>query len=162
MHIQAKPKLLMVFLGFMIVTLSGCASLSKKECQTGDWYGIGLSDGAKGKTPSYLQEHIKSCSQHGISSNAVKWEQGRKAGLKSYCTAANAYHVGRNGHSMSPVCGFLSSFEQNKLLRLNLEGKELYRLNRRIEEHRRELKRIEDRLEKKRQQRYRYSKSKKS
>lgn len=133
-------------LSICLLIISGCSTLSKQECKTGDWYGIGLADGAKGRTPSYFSNHISACSEHGVRTNAVAWESGRKQGLHHYCTADNAFYQGEKGNSLSPVCSFKSAFEQNKLLRRNEEGKRLYRLKKQIEKHKKELADIEKKL----------------
>lgn len=76
------------------LAITGCASLSKAECQVADWYQIGAKDGANGHDWSRLASHAKACAKVGITPDRDTWERGRQAGLYSYCTPANAYRVG--------------------------------------------------------------------
>lgn len=85
------------------VTLSACA-LSEKQCVQGDWQGIGLKDGTKGRSGDFVANHVKACSKHGVSVDQSLWEQGRQQGLKTYCTASSAYNEGRDGRSLKDVC----------------------------------------------------------
>lgn len=94
--------------------LAACASLSEGECKTGDWRGIGFSDGAEGRSEGYISRHQKACADFGIVPDLQAWLAGRAEGLKAYCTPAKAYRVGRDGDSLSPVCtpAQVSSMEQ--------------------------------------------------
>lgn len=89
---------------FMLVGLSACATLSEGECRSGDWRSIGIEDGAKGRTPSYLGKHAQACAEYGITPDRVAWEAGRQEGLPFYCTPANAWEEGSDGRRLSPVC----------------------------------------------------------
>ncbi len=85
--------------------VSGCASLSKEECLSGDWQQIGYDDGAKGyDARSRLREHVKSCSEHGIRIDSDKYTAGHKNGLKKYCTPRNGRRVGEQGLHYAGVC----------------------------------------------------------
>lgn len=109
--------------------LAACASLTQAECRAGNWYEIGLEDGANGRLPSYIEAHAKSCADLGIRPDPKPWEQGRQAGLKQYCTPQTAYSVGRSGRSLSPVC---PDANVAALQRANARGREYDRLTARI------------------------------
>lgn len=132
----------------VIILATGCATLSKEECQIGDWYGIGLADGSNGRTPAYLSQHLEACSKHGISPQSHIWEKGRKAGLRHYCTEENAYQVGQRGSRLSPVCGFLPKTQQNRLYQRHTEGKKIYEMQRIINKEKSELRKINKDLDK--------------
>ena len=93
---------------FLILTallvVSSCATLSENECRSGDWYAIGLKDGADGRKPDFILQHAKACNEFGIAPKAKPWREGRTEGLKRYCTVPNAYDVGSRGRRLSPVC----------------------------------------------------------
>lgn len=109
--------------------LTGCATLSKEECLTGNWQAIGFADGAAGRTPDYLNSHNKACSKVGVAADYRAWEQGRKEGLKQYCTETNAYQIGRRGTQISPVCP--ANVTAN-LERINADGRQYYSLNKQL------------------------------
>lgn len=99
-----------------ILGLSGCASLSRNECASGDWLGIGIRDGANGRTEDRFTEHAAACVAHGITADREQWLAGREQGLERYCTARHAFDVGASGSSYSGVCagpaepGFLHGY----------------------------------------------------
>ncbi len=82
----------------------GCASLTEEQCLEGDWWGIGNRDGVAGYDKSRLSDHVKACEDVGVVPDAKRWEVGRREGLKTYCTAASAYEVGRSGQKIGTVC----------------------------------------------------------
>ena len=90
----------------MLCTLGVLAScgLSEEQCTKADWGSIGKANGANGRSSEYVKNHVKSCEKHGISVNQSRWEQGRKEGLKYYCTAQNVYNQGRRGSELRNVC----------------------------------------------------------
>lgn len=90
--------------GLLIFLLSGCASLSKQECQQGNWEIIGHHDGANGKAYQYLNQHSKACGKYGITPDANAYQRGRLAGLKSYCIESKGYQVGKNAQEFNEVC----------------------------------------------------------
>lgn len=119
-----------------IVAMSGCATttgLSKYQCaqlaqNSTDWQKLGEQDGLMGRGADYFIEHLQSCSQKlnqnatqtAISTaNQTRWEQGRQAGLKKYCTPLRAYQLGREGFSYHNVCPQAQMVE---LLKANDEG----------------------------------------
>ncbi len=123
--------------------LAGCASLSESDCRQGAWRDVGLADGARGKRSSYIMEHVKACGEFGITPNAQEWHQGREAGLKQYCTAANAYFVGTTGSRLSPVC---HGKDVNALQAANLRGLHWHEIGREIDQARQEIRDISARL----------------
>jgi Protein of unknown function (DUF2799) len=87
-----------------ILSLGGCASLSRNECAAGDWVGIGLRDGANGYTEDRFADHAKACIAHGITADRDRWLAGRERGLDRYCNARHAFEVGANNSSYEGVC----------------------------------------------------------
>lgn len=95
--------LLVALLG-MAALLSGCATLSKAQCEAGDWYNLGVSDGARGLPISQIDEHVSACAEHGISVNRSLYEGGRTQGLQSYCRLDRAESDGRAGRTNYHAC----------------------------------------------------------
>jgi hypothetical protein len=88
----------------LLVLITSCATLSQSQCQSGDWYGIGLSDGAQGAGLSKLSQHRDSCGEYAIKINGEAWRNGRAEGLKQYCRTVNGYQLGRYGNQINNVC----------------------------------------------------------
>ena len=78
--------------------------MTPKQCTMVDWYQKGIEDGANGKASTDISSYVTPCSKVNITPNVEAWNQGRTEGLKSYCTAHNAYLVGLSGKTFQPVC----------------------------------------------------------
>lgn len=87
-----------------LLILAACATLSEDECRAGNWYAIGKEDGTAGRNSSFIHQHAKACADYGIAPDRSVWERGRRDGLPLYCTPSNAFHEGRSGKHLSPVC----------------------------------------------------------
>ncbi len=61
------PRLL--FNAFIMLLVTGCATMDKSECEQADWRIIGLEDGAEGRPVSYIGRHRKACAEYGIKPN---------------------------------------------------------------------------------------------
>lgn len=125
--------------------MTGCATMSKTECQVADWYQVGTKDGSSGYDWNRLASHTKACAKVGIIPDRDVWEQGRQAGLKSYCTTANAYRLGRSGSRLNSVC---PSELSDALYRANNYGYNMNRLEGQIDKDRKELKKLREELKK--------------
>ena len=129
-----------------IVLLSGCSTLSEKECRTADWHQLGVSDGRQGKQTSLLNEHKESCTKYGINPNEERYLAGREVGLRQYCQLDNAFHIGMNGEEYSNVCPLDvdPAFRRN-----NAAALEVYNSKKKIEDIDRQLSRKEHELSEK-------------
>jgi hypothetical protein len=121
-----SPLTLTVLIGLAV---SGCATLTKNECQSGDWYGIGRADGANGHPAARLEEHRDACREFGINPNETAWRKGRQEGLLTYCTASNGYAQGKSGATYHYVCPshLASGFERSYRV-----GRQVYEVNEKI------------------------------
>ncbi len=88
----------------LVAALAGCESLTDAECQSADWYQIGVRDGSEGRAPDFVEAHQRACASAGIAPDVSRWMEGRERGLRLYCTPAKAYQVGRGGGSVRPGC----------------------------------------------------------
>ncbi len=109
------------YLFFVLVLfglLSGCATMSKKECANANWHTIGYSDGAKGVHHQYLEKRRKSCGKHEIIPDDAAYHAGWGQGIRSYCTSDNGYRAGKDGKAYPNICpqdvetNFLSGWKQ--------------------------------------------------
>lgn len=119
MKVKRCNSVKVLFFAFFMF-LGGCASLSQEECITGDWYGIGYSDGLQGRSEAFLSNHQEACAEYAISFDIEPYLIGRKEGLKSYCHRDNGYRLGRSGTEYHYVCpqelepAFLESYERGR------------------------------------------------
>jgi hypothetical protein len=118
----------------LLLAASGCASLSEKDCRAGDWYAIGLRDGAAGRTEDYVAGHSAACQEYGVAPDHERWLEGRERGLARFCTARNGYRIGEVGGRYDDVC-FAGA---------ELEFRRGYDLGLRMNEVRSRLERIEN------------------
>lgn len=85
----------------LLLTLlfAGCKSMSESECKVADWGGVGLNDGSRGESEPGLANYTEDCGKTGVVPNAQAYRQGWDAGIKRFCTAANGWREGLEGHS---------------------------------------------------------------
>jgi hypothetical protein len=119
-----------------LLGLCGCASLSEKDCRGGDWYAIGLRDGAAGRTEDYIGEHSTACQRFGVAPDHERWLEGRERGLEQFCTVRNGYRIGEVGGRYDDVC-FAAA---------ELEFRRGYELGLRMNQVRSRLERIENEI----------------
>lgn len=109
-------------IGVLLATLAlgGCAAMSEAECRTGDWYGVGESDGRAGQ-PSRLGSYAEACQKAGVLPDPAEYSRGRERGLLSYCTPESGYRAGVSGQSYQNVCmperqaAFLQEYERGRV-----------------------------------------------
>lgn len=87
-----------------LIVLSGCASLSKDECLTADWYSIGYEDGSNGHSASRIGSHREACAKHGVTPDLRAYQDGHDEGLIGFCTARNGYSKARSGYQYNGIC----------------------------------------------------------
>jgi len=116
--------------------LTGCATLSREQCQRGDWFGLGITDGQNGQPASRLDQHARACSEHGIHVDNQQSLNGRAQGLQDYCQIENAFDSGLEGRRYQQVCppSIDAAFE-----RYNRAAYEVYQI-------RKELEQVDDRI----------------
>jgi len=93
-----------IFALLVLFLISSCATLSQSQCQSGDWYGIGQTDGSQGASLAKLAQHRDACGEYAIQIDGEAWRDGRAKGLQRYCRPSNGYSLGRNGNSYNNVC----------------------------------------------------------
>ncbi len=135
MHIFPISWLSALALGAALL-LPGCASLSKDECRHGDWYQIGLRDGAAGLPARRIVKHRDACAEYRVEPDDKKYRAGREEGLREYCQLRNAFKTGLDGHKYEGVC---PPAIDTTYRRYNFVAFEVYRL-------RKEIETIEDRI----------------
>lgn len=130
----------------LALLLSACANLSKKDCETRNWYAQGEADGLAGETRNALTESSKACSKHGVLVDAESYNKGYEKGLASFCTYKNGQQYGRHGKYYHGSCPkkleaeFLKGYNLGKR-ELEIERKEIQ-----LEQRKQELDKQEAKL----------------
>jgi len=88
----------------MVVSLSGCASMSSDECANSDWSAIGYEDGSRGYTSARFTNRRKACASHGVTADFQAYQDGREQGLSEFCQPGRGFNVGASGASYNGVC----------------------------------------------------------
>jgi len=103
------------------VSLQGCGTLSRDECQSADWYTIGYQDGLQGRVSrSVAAEHHEACARRDVAAQVAGYSEGRADGLKQFCSPRNGFGLGLQGARYNGVCladaelEFLTAYEQGK------------------------------------------------
>lgn len=110
-----RPSVLAAAL-LLALALAGCGTVSRADCQAGDWYAIGVVDGEAGYAGSRIDEHAKSCARYDLPVDRTRYAEGREAGLRRYCTPASGFANGVSGNPYRNVCtgeagaGFVTAY----------------------------------------------------
>lgn len=128
----------------LALALPGCASMSRNECVTADWYTIGYEGGIRGQREAQISQYRKACAEHGVTPDLARYLEGRDVGLRRFCEPRNGYRLGRAGKSYGGVC---PRELEREFLQAYGAGRELYdsqqrikRLGRRIKAREADLK----------------------
>jgi len=114
------PILNAVILSGAIIGLTGCASISKDECISGNWSDIGYKDGVNGKSRGKLADYAKTCIKYGVEPNRDVYLTAFENGLVKYCTFEQGLKLGENGSSYNQVCsgdlanGFSQGYDEGR------------------------------------------------
>jgi hypothetical protein len=119
-----------------VLAISGCATLSERDCRSGDWADIGRTDGTRGLPLRELEAHRKACARHGVTPDEAAYRRGRAEGLETYCRPAGGYVAGRSGEAYEDVC---PEAAEREFLRAYRDGREIHRLLLDVQELRRRI-----------------------
>lgn len=123
------------FIAFLFIGLaaavSGCATFSTEECESGDWHKIGAQDGRDGQLLDRFTHHAKACKLDQSEASREAYMAGREKGLAEYCTDTRGYREGALGQKYLGVCpeGSASRFLKGYSL-----GRRIYELEARQSE----------------------------
>jgi hypothetical protein len=130
----------------VLVLLAGCESMSKQECQVADWQRVGFNDGASGQSERRLAAYTEDCGEAGVRPDAQAYRRGWDSGILRFCTAANGWREGMQGHSgKNAVCQAQSGYEA--FSRYLEAGLQVYRTSEQIRQNDYEINRLQKRLE---------------
>lgn len=132
------------------LALSGCATLSREECLVGNWYEIGVQDGAAGYSLERLAEHRQACAEHRIRPDRDAYRAGWEEGIRDYCTPQRGFYEGRKGAGYAGICPPQLEWAFLREYRI---GQDVYQQERRIQEAERERERKREERRKREEQR---------
>lgn len=139
--------LIRILAALAVLSMSGCASLSKSECMNANWQDIGIRDGANGQPEEYLIQHSTACAKVHVTPDRARWLAGREQGLERFCTPARAYQIGEYGGGFEP--GICRNFDPERLFDAYQKGREVNRLAGALGSIDNEIRDIHTQLEKK-------------
>lgn len=87
-----------------LLSLIGCAGMSKNDCMTKDWHQAGYADGSQGKFKNNLANETQACAKYDIAVDGNAYGQGWEQGVRSFCQPSRAMQMGINGQKYNPVC----------------------------------------------------------
>lgn len=95
-----------LFYGILLLSLSSCSTLSKKECEDITWQNEGYKSALKGeRAGSEISRFKKLCTdEHNVAINSDNFTSGYKQGLEKYCSKSNLYEKGLNGEEYQGIC----------------------------------------------------------
>lgn len=104
--------------------MAGCTVVSLEEraaaCNGTDWQRYGQNDGRLGVATTSRAGEFERCAAAGAPVDLVAYQEGRTAGLPTYCTTENGYTVGYEGRRYAGVCpaelepDFLQGYERGR------------------------------------------------
>ena len=131
--------------GLAALLLASCATLNKEECMNANWRTIGYEDGTKGYPASRIGEHRKACAEYNIRPDLNAYTEGRKKGLRQFCTPTMGYRKGSQGYNYTGVC---RGYNEPAFLEAYNYGRQVYkeqqRLNNLRSKYSRQLRYIDD------------------
>ncbi len=130
----------------LLVLLAGCESMSKEECRVADWQRVGFKDGASGESERRLAAYTEDCGEAGVQPDAQAYRRGWDSGIQRFCTAANGWREGVQGHSgKNAVCQAQPGYEA--FTRYLDAGLQVYRTSEQMRQNDHEINRLQKRLE---------------
>lgn len=130
--------------GIVLLALAGCGTVSREQCQAGDWYGIGVTDGREGRPESRIDDHAESCARFKLPIDRAAWDAGRTEGLREYCTPISGYANGVAGRTYHDVC---SGPAGGSFITAYALGSDVHRARAEAERAAAEARRIEDEID---------------
>jgi hypothetical protein len=86
------------------IVLSGCAPMLAQHCAETDWYAAGVQDGLAGRPVAEPGRPHQACLAQRLAADAERYDSGRSAGLREYCTIEGGVRAGRGGATYQHVC----------------------------------------------------------
>jgi hypothetical protein len=105
-----------------LLSLTGCAVMSKNECLTVDWRTVGYEDGVAGRSGERIGRYREACADYGVTPSLDAYQSGRSEGLREYCRPQTGFNLGEGGGEYSGFCpadlapAFTAAYESGREL----------------------------------------------
>ena len=117
---------LLPLIGCAILSVQGCAPISKMECLRGDWHTRGYQDGRAGRSIDQIARYSESCEKHSVNPDPIAYQNGHKIGILEFCRPEIGFRQGENNKNYSGAC---PAKLESDFLNAYLDGLELAREN---------------------------------
>lgn len=142
----------LLFVLGLILLLSGCASMSEKECLVADWHDQGHRDGRQGFPLSRVEDHRDACAKVGVAPDVTQYRGGHAQGVLEYCTPQNAVAQGRSGRHYRNAC---PAALEGEFLAYHAMGRRAYQAQQRVDDLYRQSQQLQRTLEKEKNEAHR-------
>ena len=85
----------------LVTQLGACAVMSKSECLSADWQGVGYDVGFDGRSDisKAFNARADACAKHGSRANWPEFKSGHADGIEQFCQIDNALLLGIKGRN---------------------------------------------------------------
>ena len=88
----------------LLLFLTSCSTMRKKECESRQWSSQGYKDALKGYPASHYSKQKNACMKFNIPVNKDRYMDGFKKGIREFCTYKNGYEFGIKGKRYEDSC----------------------------------------------------------
>lgn len=136
----------LVLSSLLVLSLSGCESMSPSQCRMADWARQGYQDGSHGENPNRIADYAEDCGKIGVQPNPMEYRRGWDAGIVQFCTPQNGWSQGLQGNSYkeSACQGQMGNPQFMYYFKIGMDA---YRTKGQIEKNNQETHRLQKRLE---------------
>lgn len=132
------------------ILLAGCATVSREQCEAGDWQALGKAHALQGHSESRLKTVVEDCGRYSIPVDADAYMDGWRSGVRAYCTPRRGFEDGRHGKRPGFSCpaDLAMDFDDARRMGLRLKDAEddVSRQESNLERAQREIDDLNDRL----------------
>jgi hypothetical protein len=129
----------------LLAQISGCAVMSKADCENGHWERIGHKVGMSGERDreTAFVKRADICAKYQRGADQQAFDRGYEAGIEQYCDIPNAVELGTKGVSLSNSIDTCPDYDYPGFASAYRAGHKLYELNRRVQQAQAEMDRLE-------------------
>ena len=144
-NITVTKQLRLILPLLLLAQISGCAAMSKADCENGHWERIGHGVGSNGDRDSEaaFAKRADICATYGQGADQDAFDRGHEAGIEQYCDIPNAVELGTRGVSPSNSVDTCPEYDYPGFASAYRSGRKLYDLKRRVQEAQTEIDHLE-------------------
>jgi len=119
---MSNPRIRTAIACLFALAITGCSSMSEKQCRSVDWGQRGERDAYDGQARERIASYQDACGEHGIEADVTAYNAGYAKGLQLFCTPQRGYAVGKAGRTYRGTCpphnepAFLAGYDVGKAL----------------------------------------------